>query len=103
MEQRSAEKSRTVYDAIDSSAGFYTCPIPTNVRSRVNIPFRIRGGDENFENQFIQEAKKRNMIQLKGHRSVGGIRVSLYNAVSVEEVALLVRFMAEFMASKSSN
>ena len=99
MEERSARKSGFIYEAIDSSSGFYTCPVPVAVRSRVNIPFRIRNGDEELEKQFLEQGKKKwNMIQLKGHRSVGGIRASLYNAVTVEEAAILADFMLEFMS-----
>jgi phosphoserine aminotransferase len=99
MEQLSATKSQMVYEVIDHSDGFYYCPVPVKVRSRVNLPFRIRGGDENLEKLFVDQARKRNMIQLKGHRSVGGIRVSLYNAITIPEVVVLVNFMREFMVT----
>lgn len=99
MEERSIAKSQMIYEIIDESNQFYSCPVPSSVRSRVNIPFRIRNGDEALEKLFVDEAKKRNMIQLKGHRSVGGIRASLYNAVSIEEVSLLATFMKEFLKS----
>ena len=102
MEQRSIAKSRMIYEIIDQSNGFYSCPVPALLRSRVNIPFRIQNGNEDLEKQFVDQAKKRNMIQLKGHRSVGGIRASLYNAVTKEEVALLAAFMKEFMQSNNS-
>lgn len=92
-----------VYQVIDQSNGFYSCPVPLILRSRVNLPFRIGGGNDNLEKQFLDQAKERNMIQLKGHRSVGGIRVSLYNAVTVTEVASLVDFMKEFLSSNQSN
>ena len=92
-----------VYQVIDQSNGFYSCPVPLFLRSRVNLPFRIGGGNDNLEKQFLDQAKERNMIQLKGHRSVGGIRVSLYNAVTVTEVASLVDFMKEFLSSNQSN
>ena len=85
-----------VYQVIDQSNGFYSCPVPFNLRSRVNLPFRIGGGNQSLEKKFVDQAKERNMIQLKGHRSVGGIRVSLYNAITVPEVASLVDFMNEF-------
>ena len=100
MEQLSTTKSQMVYEVIDQSDGFYYCPVPVKVRSRVNLPFRIRGGDEYLEKLFVDQARERNMIQLKGHRSVGGIRVSLYNAITVPEVAMLGDFMKEFMSSK---
>lgn len=98
MEERSAQKSSLVYAIIDASNGFYTCPVPVAVRSRVNIPFRIQNGNEDLEKLFVDQAKEQNMIQLKGHRSVGGIRVSLYNAVSVQETSILAEFMKKFMA-----
>lgn len=100
MEQRSASKSQMIYEVVDNSNGFYSCPVPASVRSRVTIPFRIQQGNEELEKEFVDEAKRLNMIQLKGHRSVGGIRASLYNAVTVEEVAILVNFMKDFMKSK---
>lgn len=100
MEQRSAAKSLMIYETIENSNGFYRCQAPASVRSRVTIPFRIQNGNEELETQFVNEAKTRNMIQLKGHRSVGGIRVCLFNAVTVEEVAMLVDFMKDFMKSK---
>lgn len=62
----------------------------------MNTPFRINGGDEELEAKFVQEASAQGMLQLKGHRSVGGIRASLYNAVTIEEVEQLVAFMADF-------
>lgn len=99
MEHRSAEKSKLIYQVIDESNGFYVCRVPLPVRSRVNVPFRIRDGDEDLEKQFIEQARKRNIIQLKGHRSVGGIRASLYNAITMEEVSVLATFMRDFMAS----
>lgn len=99
MEQRCAEKSKLIYSVIEESYGFYVCRVPISVRSRVNIPFRIRNGDEDLEKQFIEQARKRNIIQLKGHRSVGGIRASLYNAITMEEVAVLARFMKDFMTT----
>ena len=97
MEERSAKKSQLIYNMINLSNGFYTCPAAESARSRVNIPFRIQGGNETLEKQFLDEAKLNGMIQLKGHRSVGGIRVSLYNAISIQETALLADFMNEFM------
>jgi phosphoserine aminotransferase len=88
-----------VYEANDNSNGCYSCPVSTGVRSRVNLSFRIQDGNENLEKQFVDEAKKRNMIQLKGHRSVGGIRASLYNAVTGDEVSSLTASMNDFMKS----
>lgn len=98
MAARSAEKSRLIYNLFDSSNNFYVCNVNRADRSRVNIPFRIGGaeGDDELEKLFLKEAAKRNMIQLKGHRSVGGIRVSVFNAMSVEAIAPFLQFAKEF-------
>ncbi|XP_060526234.1 probable phosphoserine aminotransferase [Cylas formicarius] len=100
MENQSAKKSGLLYNTIRNSNNFYSCPIDENVRSRINIPFRVGGpnGDETLEEKFLIEAENRYMYQLKGHRSVGGIRASLYNAVSLSDVELLVKFMKEFQS-----
>lgn len=63
----------------------------------MNVPFRLRSGDDALEKKFLAEAEAHKLLQLKGHRSVGGIRASLYNAMSVEETQKLVEFMTEFM------
>lgn len=98
MQKQSGEKSKLLYDTMAKSNSYYSCPIDTSVRSRINIPFRVGGkkGNESLEAKFLEEAEKLNMHQLKGHRSVGGIRASLYNAVSIDDVNLLVKFMIEF-------
>lgn len=98
MESNSKKKSRSIYNIIDNTNSFYYCPVQKNVRSRMNIPFRIGGeeGIDSLEEEFLQQAEVRGMIQLKGHRSVGGIRASLYNAVTIEETHHLVKLMVEF-------
>lgn len=98
MAKRSAEKSRLIYELFDKSNGFYVCNVDRAHRSRVNIPFRIGGaqGDDELEKLFLKEAAKRNMIQLKGHRSVGGIRASVFNAMSVEALTPFLEFAREF-------
>lgn len=98
MERLAIKKSQLLYSAITNSNNFYWCPIDENCRSRMNVPFRIGGpsGNEELENKFLVEAEKLQMYQLKGHRSVGGIRASLYNAVTVEDVQLLINFMNDF-------
>ncbi|CAG9836455.1 unnamed protein product [Diabrotica balteata] len=98
MEKLAIEKSSLLYNAMVESNGFYTCPIDEDVRSRMNVPFRVGGGNEKLEELFLVESEKVKMYQLKGHRSVGGIRASLYNAVSLDDVKLLVKFMKEFQA-----
>ncbi len=94
MEKRNREKARMVYGAIDAHAGFYACPVEPKSRSFMNVVFRLP--TEALEDKFVAEAKKQRMVGLKGHRSVGGIRVSCYNAVTVEWVRALADFMTEF-------
>ncbi|XP_054709053.1 phosphoserine aminotransferase-like [Uloborus diversus] len=99
MQSFSAEKSRLVYDVIDSSEGFYHSVIKKHSRSRMNIPFRIGGpsGNDELEKKFLEEAKAQGMINLKGHRSVGGIRISLFNAITLEETKALVELLKSFL------
>ncbi|CAG0881843.1 unnamed protein product [Darwinula stevensoni] len=98
MERRCIEKSESLYGAIDGSRGFYSNPVDPGCRSRTNVPFRVggAGGDEALEKAFLEGAAQKHMIQLKGHRSVGGVRASLYNAVTKEEVECLRSYMIEF-------
>jgi len=94
MNQINQEKASLLYQAIDGSGGFYRGHAEVGARSIMNVPFRMP--TEELEEQFVKEAKKADLIGLKGHRSVGGLRASLYNAVSVESTAALVGFMQEF-------
>lgn len=98
MGRRAVLKSSLLYDVIDTSNGFYYSPVGKQFRSRVTVPFRVGGsaGDPDLEKKFLQEAEALSMIQLKGHRSVGGIRASLYNAMTIDEVKVLANFMTEF-------
>ncbi|WKX91299.1 hypothetical protein Q1695_009830 [Nippostrongylus brasiliensis] len=96
------KKSSMLYHIIDESNGFYTCPVDKKYRSYMNICFRIRNGDEALEAEFLKGAADRGMISLKGHRSVGGIRASLYNAVTIEETKVLVDWMREFMSANAA-
>lgn len=93
VEKRNQAKSDLVYKAIDASGGFYKGHAKAD-RSRMNITFRLP--TEALEEQFASEAKKKDLIGLKGHRSVGGMRASLYNALPVEGSETLVKFMQEF-------
>jgi phosphoserine aminotransferase len=93
IEKRNQAKADLVYNAIDQSGGFYKGHAKSD-RSRMNITFRLPS--EALEDQFAGEAKKNDLIGLKGHRSVGGMRASLYNAVPVEASETLVKFMMEF-------
>jgi phosphoserine aminotransferase len=88
------KKADLVYTAIDESGGFYRGHAAPEARSVMNIPFRLPS--EELEDTFAKEAKKNDLIGLKGHRSVGGIRASLYNAMTVEGTQALVQFMKEF-------
>jgi phosphoserine aminotransferase len=97
MERRAIEKANMLYNLIDSSNGFYTNSVEKNCRSRMNVVFRIKN-DEALENKFVKEAKELKLLGLKGHRSVGGIRASIYNAVLPQHVQELEKFMKAFMA-----
>jgi phosphoserine aminotransferase len=88
------EKARILYDALDSSDGYYRPHAKPDSRSNMNVTFRLPS--EDLEKQFVSEATKAGLDGLKGHRSVGGIRASLYNAFPPEGVAALVSFMKEF-------
>jgi phosphoserine aminotransferase len=94
IEKMNREKGRVLYGAIDAAPDFYRAPVEKKSRSLMNVVFRLP--TEALEEQFVTEAKKAKMVGLKGHRSVGGIRVSTYNAVSLEAVQALTAFMAEF-------
>ena len=90
-----AEKAKKIYDVIDSSE-FWTGTAVKEFRSNMNVTWRIKGGNEELEKKFIDEAKKLGMSSLKGHRSVGGLRASIYNAFPMEGVDALVSFMKDF-------
>jgi phosphoserine aminotransferase len=94
MEKKNREKARLIYDAIDARPDFYKCPVETGARSTMNVVFNLP--TEALEGEFVSGAQKQGMVGLKGHRSVGGIRASIYNAVPVEWVQALVRFMNDF-------
>ena len=94
IERRNRGKAEAVYAAVDAHPSFYRCPVDKESRSVMNVVFRLPS--EALEKSFVDEAKKHGMIGLKGHRSVGGIRVSLYNAVEPEWVTALVSFMKDF-------
>ncbi len=94
MEARNRAKSSAVYGAIDRSSGFYACPVELASRSHMNVVFRLR--DEALEGRFVKEAAAAGMVGLAGHRSVGGVRVSLYNAVSPDDARTLASLMDDF-------
>lgn len=93
MLERAIEKSSLIYDVIDHS-DFFRSPVDSRYRSRMNLVFRLP--NEELEEKFVSESKKAGMLGLKGHRSVGGLRASLYNACPLEDVKKLAAFMKEF-------
>lgn len=95
IEKRNEEKAKILYNAIDATE-FYSCPVNTGDRSLMNVVWRIKGGDEELEKKFVAESKEADLSGLKGHRSVGGLRASIYNAMSIEGVQTLVDFMKQF-------
>ncbi|MBI3174014.1 MAG: 3-phosphoserine/phosphohydroxythreonine transaminase [Chloroflexi bacterium] len=94
IEKTNRTKAELIYNAIDNSGGFYRGHALPDARSIMNIPFRLPS--EELEDAFVKEAKKNDLIGLKGHRSVGGMRASIYNAMTVEGAQALANFMAEF-------
>jgi phosphoserine aminotransferase len=95
IEKRNAAKAKLLYDTIDSS-NLYRCPVERESRSKMNVVFRVAGGDEAVEARFVKESEAANIAGIKGHRNVGGMRASLYNAVTPEAVEALTTFMREF-------
>ncbi|CAG1007181.1 phosphoserine aminotransferase [Burkholderiales bacterium] len=93
IEKRNVAKAKLLYDALDASA-FYVSPVRREDRSRMNVPFRLR--DDRLDGAFLKGAEERGMVQLKGHRSVGGMRASIYNAMPVEGVQALVDYLRDF-------
>jgi phosphoserine aminotransferase len=96
IEEKNIAKAALLYDVLDRSE-FYTSAVHPADRSRMNVTFRLR--DEALEAPFLKGAQERGMVQLKGHRAVGGIRASIYNAMPVEGVAALAEYMREFEKS----
>jgi phosphoserine aminotransferase len=96
IEKRNAAKAKLLYDTIDGSGGYYRCPVERDSRSVMNVMFRVSGGEEAVESRFVTEAEAARIAGIKGHRSVGGMRASIYNAVTMETVETLVAFMREF-------
>ena len=95
LEQKNIEKARLLYDYLDQSRFFHN-PVAKEDRSRMNVPFTLK--DSALDAEFLKGAEARGMVQLKGHRSVGGMRASIYNAMPIEGVQALVAYMKEFEA-----
>ena len=96
MEQKNVEKANLLYDYLETT-DFYRNPVAKSDRSRMNVPFTLK--DAGLDEEFLKGAKAKGMVQLKGHRSVGGMRASIYNAMPVAGVAALVEYMKEFAAA----
>ena len=96
MEKTNREKAGLLYDTLDAT-DFYNSPVAKENRSLMNVPFTLK--DAALDEAFLKAAKERGLIQLKGHRSVGGMRASIYNAMPVEGVRALVDCMREFEKS----
>jgi phosphoserine aminotransferase len=97
MAERNRQKAALLYDFLDAGSGFYLSPVQRDSRSLMNVPFKLK--HEALDAEFLKGAESRGMLQLKGHRSVGGMRASIYNAMPVEGVKALVSYMKEFESS----
>jgi phosphoserine aminotransferase len=100
IEKRNNTKAKLLYDTLEASNGFYRCPVDKSSRSKMNVVFRVGGGNEDMEKQFAVEAAEASLVGTPGHRSVGGMRVSLYNAVTLDAVEALTCFMREFQRTR---
>jgi len=101
INEHNHSKSKMLYDYIDKST-MYINPIYKDHRSRMNVPFTLRVPDEDLEKLFVEEAKKAHLNHLEGHRSIGGMRASIYNSMPVEGVKALIDFMKEFEAKHNN-
>jgi phosphoserine aminotransferase len=99
MEVKNIAKAKLLYDEIDRNKMFI-CPVPDpEDRSKMNVVFVMAPGYEELEKAFLAKAKELNILGIEGHRSVGGFRASIYNAMPIESVAVLVNAMKEFEAN----
>jgi len=98
MELRNIAKAKLLYDYLDQSQ-LYENRVEKSFRSRMNIPFYLR--DESRNDAFLAGAKARGLLQLKGHKSVGGMRASIYNAIPLEGVQALVSYLKDFEATQA--
>jgi len=100
IQKMNEEKAALLYNAIDNSNGFYTGHAQKDSRSLMNVSFNIKGKNEELEAELIKRTEECGMIGLKGHRSTGGLRASIYNAMSIDGVKALVELMEKFAAEK---
>ena len=98
MAEVNRRKAEALYAAIDGSGGFYRNPVAPECRSWMNVPFVL--ADTGLDGVFLEQAQAAGLVQLKGHRSVGGMRASIYNAMPEEGVAALIAFMQDFQKQK---
>ena len=107
IQKRNEAKAKLLYDTIESSGGFYRCPVEHSSRSKMNVIFRVDGTGskaaadrEAVEKDFAAKAAAVGLVGTPGHRSIGGMRISLYNAVTLEAVEALTGFMREFQRTR---
>src|SRR5213080_3210986 len=100
IQKRNEAKAKLLYDTIDTSNGYFKCPVEKDSRSRMNVVFRIAGGDEAVEKEFARQAEAAALVGTPGHRSVGGMRISLYNAVELPAVEALTGFLKDFQRKR---
>lgn len=94
IQEMNHRKASLLYGVIDNAEGFYNCPVQKDVRSNMNVVFTLK--NEELQTEFLKGASQRDMLGLKGHRSVGGCRASIYNAMPLEGVQALADYMKEF-------
>jgi phosphoserine aminotransferase len=100
MARHNAAKAKLLYDVLDASDGFYAGHARADCRSTMNVTFRLPG--EELEKEFVAGAARRGLVDLKGHRSVGGIRASIYNAMPMAGVEALRDYMIEFQSARQA-
>jgi phosphoserine aminotransferase len=98
IEAHNIAKAKLLYDFLDGS-DFYSNPVEPACRSRMNVPFFL--ADEALNDRFLAESRAAGLVQLKGHKSVGGMRASIYNAIPLAGVQALVDFMRDFAERKA--
>jgi len=94
IQKANEEKAALVYNAIEKAKDFYTCPVDPNYRSTMNIVFTLTNPE--LDKAFLKGTEDLGMLGLKGHRSVGGFRASLYNAMPLEGAKALAQYMSDF-------
>ena len=100
QKQENEIKSKTLYEALDSYPDFYNLPVDPNVRSKMNVVFTLK--NSSLDEKFLKEAAAQGLTGLKGHRSVGGFRASIYNALTIESVSKLSKFIKDFAEANNN-